>query len=51
LKDELDKTEKLGVVSKVITPTPWVNSLVVAEKPYGGFRVCLDPRNLKKANV
>jgi hypothetical protein len=49
LKDEIDGMKDLGVISKVTTPTPWVNSLVVAEKPSGGIRVCLDPRNLNKA--
>jgi hypothetical protein len=44
LKEELDRMERLGVVSKVTEPTDWVSSLVVVEKPNGSIRVCLDPK-------
>ena len=49
LKKELDSMEKAGVIRKVDEPTEWVNSMVVAEKPNGDLRVCLDPRDLNKA--
>ena len=49
LKKELDSMEKAGVIQKVDEPTEWVNSMVVAEKPNGDLRVCLDPRDLNKA--
>ena len=49
LKNELNRMEKLGVISKVTEPTEWVNSLVIVTKPNGDLRVCLDPRNLNKA--
>ena len=49
LKPELDKMEDMGVITKVTQPTPWVNSLVIVEKPSGDLRLCLDPRDLNKA--
>ena len=30
-------------------PTIWVNSMVVASKPIGSIRICIDPRDLDKA--
>ncbi|XP_062610827.1 uncharacterized protein K02A2.6-like [Saccostrea cucullata] len=47
-KTELDRIEKLLVIAKVDTPTHWVNSMVVVEKPSGALRSCLDPRDLNK---
>ena len=41
--------EKLGVIVKVNEPTDWVNAFVIAEKPNGKIRVCLDPRGLNAA--
>ena len=49
LKKELDEMEKDVVISKVTSPTEWVNSLVIAEKPNGALRVYLDPRDLNKS--
>ena len=49
IKEELDNMEKTGVIRKINEPTEWVNSLVVVEKPSGGLRICLDPRDLRKA--
>jgi hypothetical protein len=35
--------EKADVIAKVIEPTKWVNSLVIAEKPRSDkLRICLD---------
>ena len=42
-------TEEGGIISKVTTPTDWVNSLVVMEQTKGKLRVCLDPGNLNEA--
>ena len=42
---------EMGVISQVETPTSWVNSLVCAEKRNGNIRVCIDPRDLNRANV
>ena len=49
LKEQLDRMESLGVITRVEEPTDWVNSLVVAMKPNGEFRVCMDPRDLNRA--
>ena len=49
LKVELDRMERLGVISKVNGPTDWVSNLVLVEKSSGQLRVCLDPRDLNKA--
>ena len=49
VKAELDRMEKLKVISKVDEPKKWVNSMVVVPKPNGAVRICLDPRDLNKA--
>ena len=49
IKEELDNMEKTGVIRNIGQPTEWVNSMVVVEKPSGGLRICLDPRDLNKA--
>ena len=49
VKAELDRMEKLNVISKVDEPTKWVNSMVVVLKPNGVVRIFLDPRDLNKA--
>ena len=48
-KAELDRMERLNVISKVDEPKQWVNSMVVVSKPNGTVRTCLDPRDLNKA--
>ena len=45
--NELNRMEKLGVIAKVDTPTDWVNSMVVVQKP-DKLRICLDPSNLNQ---
>ncbi|XP_030854482.1 uncharacterized protein K02A2.6-like [Strongylocentrotus purpuratus] len=49
LKDELDKMERMDVITRVDEPTDWVSSLVVVMKKNGQLRVCLDPRDLNRA--
>ena len=42
---ELKKLEEAGIVEDVTDePTPWLNPLVIVEKPDGGIRLCLDMR-------
>ena len=48
LKRELERLQSLGIIEKVIEPTPWVSSLVIVQKPYGQIRICLDPKDLNK---
>ena len=49
IKEELGNMEKTGVIKKIDEPTEWINSMVAVEKPSGGLRICLDPRDLNKA--
>ena len=49
LKAELERLENLHVIQKVTSPTDWVSNLVIAEKPNGKLRVCIDPQHLNKA--
>ena len=49
IKEELDNIEKTVVIRKIGEPTEWVNSMVLVEKPSGGLRICLDPRDLNKS--
>lgn len=49
LKGELERMEESDIICKVDSPTPWVNSLVVVEKPNHKLRVCLDPKDLNVA--
>ena len=44
----MDRVLKLLILAKVTEPTPMVSSLVVARKPNGKLRVCIDPQDLKK---
>ena len=48
LKAELERLEDLGVIQKGSGPTDWVANLVIAEKPNGKLRVCIDPQHLNK---
>ena len=45
LKNELERMSKMGVIVPVNGPSKWV----VTEKPNKNIRVCLDPKDLKKA--
>ena len=47
-KQELNRMTELGVIEPVSEPTDWVSSLVIARKPNGSLRVCLDPKNLNE---
>ena len=43
VKAELDRMEKLNVITKGDEPTKWVNSMAVVPKPNGAVRISLDP--------
>ena len=49
LKEEIQRMEELGVISKVNEPTDWVSSIVIVPKPNGKLCVWLDPRSLDEA--
>ena len=50
LKQKLSHMQDIGVIKQVTKPTPWVNSIVIVDKPKSNdLRICLDPRNLNRA--
>ena len=44
--EELQRMEKLGVISKVNEPTPWCAGMVVVPKKSGAVRICVDLKPL-----
>ena len=48
VKVELDSMVDQQILAPVITPTPRVSSMVVAQKKDGRVRICLDPQHLNK---
>ena len=49
LKQELEKLTKLGMIAPMDAPTDWVSNVVIATKPSGDLRICIDPKELNKA--
>jgi hypothetical protein len=47
VEEELDRMQKLAVITKVDEPTEWVSSMVVVEQPEK-LRICPDPTDLNK---
>ena len=48
VKAKLEELEAKGVIAKVTTPTPWINSMVAVTRKEK-LRICLDPKDLNKA--
>lgn len=49
-KAELSRMEKQNIIAPVHSPTDWVNSFVIVEKPKTqSLRICLDPKALNDA--
>ncbi|KAF0747865.1 Uncharacterized protein FWK35_00020961 [Aphis craccivora] len=48
LRKELNKLCELQIIEKVEEFTEWVHPIVLAKKPNGAIRICLDPQNLNK---
>ena len=48
-KAELERMEKLRVISKVTTPTEWCAGMVVVPKPNGTVRICVDLTKLNQS--
>lgn len=48
IETELKTMESLGVITKQIEPTDWVNSMVTVTKP-NEVRICIDPKDLNTA--
>ena len=49
VKAELDRMERMGIITKAEQPTKWVSPIVVVKKPNGDVHICLDPVHLNKA--
>ena len=42
VKEELDRMEQMGVISRVHKPTKWCAGIVVIPKQSGNIRICVD---------
>ena len=49
VKEELQRMEKMGVISKVHDPTPWCAGMVVIPKRSGQVRICVDLKPLNQS--
>ena len=48
VKEELERMENLGVISRVEEPTPWCAGIVAVPKSRGDVRICVDLRHLNQ---
>ena len=51
IEKDLDQMEEQGIITKVIEPTEWVNSITYPVKPNGDLCICLDPKDLNKGTI
>ena len=49
VKEELQRMEKLGVISRISEPTDWCAGIVVVLKPNGRVRICVDLTKLNES--
>lgn len=49
VRAELNWMVDLGVMTPVTEPTKWVSSMVAIQKKNSDIRLCIDPRDLNKA--
>ena len=49
VKEELERMEEMGVISKVSEPTDWCAGTVVVPKPNGKVRICVDLTKLNES--
>ena len=42
VKEEIDRMEKMGVITKIEEPTDWCAGMVVVPKKAGAVRICMD---------
>lgn len=49
VREELDRMETLGVISKVDQPTTWCAGMVVVPKKEGNIRICVDLKPLNQS--
>lgn len=48
LKVELQNMLNQAIISRVDTPTDWINNIQIVEKSNGSLRICLDPKALNE---
>ena len=48
VREELNRMESIGVISKVDEPTPWCAGMVVVPKKEGAIRICVDLKPLNE---
>ena len=48
VKEELQRIERMGVISRVEEPTEWSVGMVVLQEPNGKVRICVDLMNLNE---
>ena len=48
VKEELDRMESAGVISRVSQPTQWCSGMVVVPKQSGAVRICVDLKPLNE---
>ena len=49
VKQELERMETLGVISKIQEPTDWCSGMVVVPKADGKVRICVDLTRLNQS--
>ncbi len=50
IKEELERMERMGVISRIEQPTEWcVPAMVPVVKPNGQIRICVDLTKLNEA--
>ena len=49
VKEELQRMERLGVISKIEEPTDWCSGMVVVPKSNGKVRICVDLTKLNES--
>ena len=49
VKKELERMERIGVITREHEPTEWVSQMVAAKKKSGEIRICIDPKDLNHA--
>ena len=49
VREELERMEKIGVITKISEPTEWCAGIVVVPKPNGKIRICVDLTKLNES--
>ena len=49
--EELQRLSELGIIKRVTEPTPWVNHMVIVNKPDGSIRISMDGKDLNEAII